>query len=338
MPALRAKRFTSALVPFVLTLVRRHGHDPRPLEQKYLPVRADDGVALPQVSLDELGALLADVSKELADPLFGFHCAQAMGRGSYGLLEFALRAAPTGVVAMEQLAKYGALINPLVRWSLERDGDEVSFHHRAPRKGGMGVQGNVFTVTRILQIAREMLGDDVRPVRVWFAHTAKDCPAELTHFLGTKQVAFGRASSGLSFHVKDLRRVPAGADVELNRALEAHGRAMMERCGDEEDAYERARAAVLEQLPKGGVSLATTARRLHVTPRTLQRRLEESGSSFAGLLAEVRRAQAERLLSHGDAPLAEVAEQVGYADTAAFVRAFKGWTGLTPGKFREQAG
>lgn len=57
--------------------------------------------------------------------------------------------------------------------------------------------------------------------------------------------------------------------------------------------------------------------------------------SFAGLLTEVRRSQAELLLSMGEAPLAEVAEQVGYADAGAFVRAFRSWTGTTPGKFRD---
>ena len=132
-----------------------------------------------------------------------------------------------------------------------------------------------------------------------------------------------------------IARVPSGADPELNRALEAYGASVLAQCGDEADAYERARAVVVQQLPKGGVTLAKAAKKLHVTPRTLQRRLEEGGTSFAGLLAEVRRAQAERLLSHSELGLADVAEQVGYADTAAFVRAFKSWTGVTPGRFRD---
>jgi AraC-like DNA-binding protein len=334
---LKAKRFTSALVPYVLTWARMNGKDPKALEKKYLHVRTADGVASPEVSLDELGALLGDAAKLLGDPLFGLHCALGMSRGAYGLLEFGLRSAPKGRIAMEQLARYGALINPLVRWSLEVDGDEVALHHRAPKKGGVGRQGNLFTVTRILQIAREMMGDDVKPTRAWFAHDEKACPEEVAKFLGTPHVAFGRASNGLSFSAATLERVPVGADPELNRALELHGQAVLARCGDVDDAYERARGAVIELLPDGGATLAKVAKRLHVTPRTLQRRLEENGASFAALLNEVRRAQAERLLGHTDRPLAEVAEQVGYADSATFVRAFRSWTGVTPGTFREHA-
>ncbi|MFO0599960.1 MAG: AraC family transcriptional regulator ligand-binding domain-containing protein [Myxococcaceae bacterium] len=336
MPALRAKRFTSALVPLVLTYVRSKGKDPKALEKKYLHVRSDEGHASPEVSLDELGGILADAAKLLGDPLFGFHCALGMSRGAYGLLEFGLRSAPTGRIAMEQLATYGALINPLVRWSLELDGDEVSLHHRAPRPGGVGRHGNFFTVTRILQIAREMMGDDVTPVRAWFAHDEKEAPPEIARFLSTTQVAFGRASNGLSFSQEMLERVPTGADPELNRALELHGQAVLAQCGDVDDAYERARGAVIELLPKGDATLARAAKKLHVTPRTLQRRLGEVGVSFGALVNEVRRAQAERLLLRTDESVAEVAELVGYRDAAAFVRAFRGWTGTTPGKFREQ--
>lgn len=334
MARLRSKRFTSGLVPVVLMMARQAGKDPKALEKKYLHVRTAAGDATPEVSLEELGGLLADTAKLLGDELFGLHAALGMGRGAYGLLEFALRAAPTGRVAMEQLATYGALINPLVRWSLEVDGDELSLHHRAPREGGMGRQGNMFTVARILQIAREMMGDDVAPVRAWFAHEEKACPPELAKFLVTKRVAFGRASNGISFSVRTLKRIPAGADGQLNRALELHGQAILAQCGDEQDAYERTRAVVLELLPKGGATLAKVAKRLHVTERTLQRRLGESGASFAELLTEVRHAQAERLLEHTDATLEQVAEQVGYADAATFARAFRGWAGVTPGQFR----
>lgn len=332
---IREKTFSSALVPFVLALVRASGGDSGSLERRYLRAKPADGNALPEISLTDLNALLADASKELNDPLFGLHCAIAMPRGAYGVLEFALRSAPTGRRAIEQLAEYGALINPLVRWSLELDGDEVALHHRAPRKEGVGRQGNYFTVARILAISRQMLGDDLMPTRAWFAHVDKDCPEELRTHLGTARIDFGRSSNGLSFKAADLERTPEGADVELNLVLEKHAKALL-RANDAEDIFERTRRTVAELLPRSDASLSKTAKRLHLTSRTLQRRLTEEGVAFADLVAEVRRTQAERLLHKGEADLSEVAGAVGYQDTGAFVRAFKKWTGTTPGKFREQ--
>lgn len=342
------RRFTSALVPFVLTLIRRAGKDVAPLEKKYLkgavPVAAEPMRGLvkrPQasgpadVSLAELGSILADAERVLGDPLFGLHCALAMPRGSYGLTEFGLRSAPTLRLAMEQLGTYGALINPLVRWTTEAEGTGLALHHRAPQKGGVGRQGNIFTVARVLQIAREMMGDPgLKPVACWFAHNESKCPPELAQHLGTKRIAFGRSSNGLSFSAKDLARAPVGADPELNRALELYGASVLEQCGEAGDPVEQTRNAVAAGLGSGGATLPRIAKKLHVTPRTLQRRLVDEGVSFADLLTEVRRTQAERLLALDDAPLAQVAEQVGYADTAAFARAFRGWTGTTPGKFR----
>jgi AraC-like DNA-binding protein len=310
-------------------MVRRSGKDASKLEKKYLKGTQ------PEVSLPELGGVLGDAAKELGDPLFGLHCAQVMPRGSYGLLEFGLRAAPTMRIAMEQLATYGGLINPLVRWSVEKEGDALSLHHRAPQKGGVGVQGNVFTVARILQIAREMMGDELVPERAWFAHESKSCPPEIASFLGTKDIAFGRASNGITFSAKDLAKAPKGADAELNKALELHGAAVLEACGDAADVYERTRAVVLELLPRGGATLEKAAKRLHVTPRTLQRRLVDEGVTFASLLGEARRAQAEQLLSRSGMSVNEVAKRVGYADAGAFTRAFRGWTGKTPGAFRD---
>lgn len=328
-----ARRFHSALVPFVFSLLRRQGKDPGPLERRFLSTRGSDGAPVAEVTLEELGAVLAEAGALSGDPLFGLHCAQAMPRGAYGLLEFALRAAPTGRQALEQLASYGALINPLVRWTLEADAHEVALHHRAPRRGGMGAHGNVFTVARVLRISREMLGDDVRPTRAWFAHAAKACPPELLAVLGCRDVAFGRASSGLAFDVATLERASKEADPALNEALRHHAAAVLPHLADEE-LYGRARRVVLELLPKGKATLAATAKRLHRSPRTLQRQLGLEGTSFAALLATVRRERAEVLLARGDEPVEAVGRAVGYADPAAFGRAFRAWTGVAPGAWR----
>lgn len=335
MASVRQRRFSSALVPFVLTLLRRAGKDPSALEKKYLHARPQAGQGA-EVSLVELSGVLEDAAKLLGDPLFGLHCAQAMPRGSYGLLEFALRCAPTARFAVEQLAKYGAVINPLVRWDVEVDGDEVAVVHAPPRKGGVGRQGNVFTVARIVQIAREMLGPHVTPRRAWLAHAERTCPPELRAFLGTDTVHFGRSFNGVAFAAKDLDAAPAEADADLNRALELHGAALVAQCFAD-DVVERTRHAIAEALPKGAPTLAGIARRLHLGERTLQRRLAEEGLAFADVLSSVRRAHAERLLERSDAPLTSVARQVGYRDVAAFVRAFRGWTGTTPGRFRDDA-
>ena len=70
------------------------------------------------------------------------------------------------------------------------------------------------------------------------------------------------------------------------------------------------------------------------SPRTLQRRLRSAGLTYAHLIAEARRASAERLLCDRSRTIAAVARTLGYSDPAHFTRAFQRWTGVTPRTFR----
>ena len=82
-------------------------------------------------------------------------------------------------------------------------------------------------------------------------------------------------------------------------------------------------------------SLTVTARILHMTPRTLHRRLLDEGTSFQEILDEVRHALAMEYLKSQHMTIQELAYTLGYGDTANFRRAFKRWTGVAPSFFRE---
>jgi AraC-like DNA-binding protein len=70
------------------------------------------------------------------------------------------------------------------------------------------------------------------------------------------------------------------------------------------------------------------------SPRTLQRRLHSAGLTYGHLVAEARRASAERLLAEPERTIADVARMLGYSDPAHFTRAFQRWTGVSPRTFR----
>lgn len=81
-------------------------------------------------------------------------------------------------------------------------------------------------------------------------------------------------------------------------------------------------------------SLGVTARILHMTPRTLHRRLQDEGTSFQKVLDEVRQTLAQEYLKSQELTIQELAYTLGYHDTANFRRAFKRWTGVAPSRFR----
>jgi AraC-like DNA-binding protein len=97
------------------------------------------------------------------------------------------------------------------------------------------------------------------------------------------------------------------------------------------------RAAILDELASSGAELARVAKRLALSTRTLQRRLEEVNTSYQDLVDDVRSAAARTLLREHSRSIVDVAFELGYADLKGFYRAFKRWTGQTPAEWRARA-
>lgn len=96
----------------------------------------------------------------------------------------------------------------------------------------------------------------------------------------------------------------------------------------------RLRNALLEAIPSGDTSSAQLASRLHMSKRSLQRRLREEGTSFQQVLDETRADLARHYLGHTLTPLDEVSYLLGYSSSASFFRAFQSWFGMTPANYR----
>jgi AraC-like DNA-binding protein len=101
-----------------------------------------------------------------------------------------------------------------------------------------------------------------------------------------------------------------------------------------DDLPSRVRSTLARWTGDRPPSTTEVAMVLGVSARTLQRRLRESGTSYRGLLGEALRARAERMLLDPGIDVAEVAARLGFTDASNFCRAFRRWTGTSPGEFR----
>ena len=97
----------------------------------------------------------------------------------------------------------------------------------------------------------------------------------------------------------------------------------------------KVRHAIEEQLPEGEPSAEHIAKALHLSLRSLQRHLADEGCRFDTLLNESRENLALLHLRDPQVSLSEISYLLGFADTSSFSRAFKRWTGMTPGQFRD---
>ncbi|MCU0926806.1 MAG: helix-turn-helix transcriptional regulator, partial [Hydrogenophaga sp.] len=98
---------------------------------------------------------------------------------------------------------------------------------------------------------------------------------------------------------------------------------------------QRVRQVLLTQ-PQHAHNADDLAAQLHTSARTLHRQLKEEGATLQALKDEVRRERAMALLQRTHKPIKQVAEAAGFRNEKSFIRAFKAWTGLAPGEWREQ--
>ena len=99
---------------------------------------------------------------------------------------------------------------------------------------------------------------------------------------------------------------------------------------------QKVRNCLHSQMGRGRPGMAGTAALLGYSERTLRRRLAEEGVSFGDLLQAARKEVAEIFVREGKLSLTEIAYATGYSDQSAFVRAFRGWYGVSPGAYRRQ--
>jgi AraC-like DNA-binding protein len=92
---------------------------------------------------------------------------------------------------------------------------------------------------------------------------------------------------------------------------------------------------VIDVLPNGYPSIASTAARIVISVRTMQRRLAEAGVKYSDLVDRVRFEQACRYLKNPQIPLGKVSVRLGYRDPSSFSRAFARWAGMAPRRYRQ---
>ncbi|MCZ4500691.1 MAG: Transcriptional regulator, AraC family [Marmoricola sp.] len=148
-------------------------------------------------------------------------------------------------------------------------------------------------------------------------------------FLGDLPTRYDAAAGSVTFPASYL-------EAELPRASPA-GRALAEDLCVEIAARRRDGAGLTQQVRvllaqrvAFDPSVRGVAAALLVADRTLRRRLAAEGTSFQGVLDDVRAALAARLLATGSLSVAEVAVRLGYADATTFIRAYRRWHGTTP--------
>lgn len=275
--------------------------------------------------------IVANIVRALGDvPGLGSEAGRRVTLGMFGIVGFAMLSSRTAREAIRlcDAEGYGALAPLAVRpWADERADvlRIVCDTHDIPA----AVRGYVVErdLTCALSLLRTMFG---AAPRLSVTTTLPRASAEaIVAAAGDARVRAGAGDDAIEIGGELLDRPLPGADERTMAALRRVNHELLIRQGGRTGVAARVRATMLRHRP-GLPSLADVAAERHVEPRTLRRQLAAEGTSFRELADEVREARAVELLRAG-VPVAQVAYRLGYADAGSFSRAFRRWTGQTPG-------
>ncbi|WP_394843255.1 AraC family transcriptional regulator [Pendulispora brunnea] len=270
------------------------------------------------------------------DAFIGLHVARDLPRGSFGIVEFAARSAPDVEEGFNRAVRYLRLLSETIRLELRKFGGEVALVHRIPGEPlCVGRQGNEFTLGLFHAFLRELTQSDAQAKRVEFAHPAPDDVGELERFFGTTQLLFGAGRNMIVWSDSILSLPLVSHDQGLLPWLDEYARTLL----PPDSALDQRIPGLHEQIRQclqvqTVPTLVEVARRLRLSTRTLQRRLEAVGTSFQAELESVRVELAEWYLRDPKWSIYETALLLGYADQRGFERAFVKWRGITPKEYR----
>ena len=325
----------SVFAPSVINLwktIESYGIDPGPLFEEQgirirLPVNPCQRLAYEQVD-----GLRARAVKVCGDEAFGLRSAEVYQPSHLGALGYAWHASMTLRKACLRLERFVRLVNFQTSVRLEdRDGNmvvSVALDLESQCERARDDQ----SLALLTQMCRMVHGDGFRLQQVDFKHPE---PADLQPyftFFGCR-LNFGQDQNRLWIPLAMADETLVGANPEL-AAL--NDQVVIRRLArlDKADVVARLRAVLLDLLPVGGVSDEAVADELHMSVRTMHRKLAAVDSSFKKELAELRRNLAEQYILDNSLTLTEISMLLGFSEPSSFSRAFKNWTGNTPTETR----
>ena len=289
--------------------------------------------AAPQLDSEAYFRLWTSLEELMDVPEIALTIGQALTPDGFSPPLFAAFCSPNLKVALERLSTYKPLICPMTMTLADQDGLvsltlNMADHWELPTSFVLMEQ--VFLV----HLARMATRQQIQPAQVILRQPPAARSVYRTFFGvpvsqgDVNRIVFRRADAQIPF-------------LSVNNAMfEVFEPVLKKRLSElEQDASvsERVRASLAEMLASGQTGIGDVADRLAMSSRTLQRRLSLEGTSFQALLNKVRADMARIYLSKTHYSNAEIAFLLGYDDPNSFIRAFHGWTGVTPEASRQAA-
>ena len=319
------------------TLREDYGADPAPLYRELGIDTAEFFRPGSRIAFSTMDCLWQRAAAISGDPEFGVNVGLRVRPNDFFVLGHAWLASDTLCDALRRLSRFVNVLSTIgSHMHLRQDRDTWVLIETGARRRAMPQQvamdAGYVALLRLIDfvtIAR------VRPLHVNLRQAMDASVVDYQSLLGCP-VSFGMGAETWTFASRDIEAPLSGAAPEVADAADRIASKYLASV-DEGTVAREVRQVLIRTLPSGSVDLATIAQKLHRSRSTLQRQLSSEGTSYREILESTRQALAEKYLRDGNHSQAQVAFIVGFTDQSNFSRAFKRWTGKSPGEFQKVA-
>lgn len=303
-------------------LLREYGIDPDWVRNPEARV----GAVLTSSLLDRSEALLAD-------PSLGINMARHSEYSTFGGLGLALAAGGSLRSVINRIVRFHRLISDIVVSDIEESADALILHlHAAGPEHQPHPQALLFVMASIMGMLRYRIRRDFNPVRVLAPAVSAEFSLAMARYFRAPVVEADHFALCFEGAVADVQL--EASDPQLAAMLDA---TLTQRLAETEKGSLAMQLSIWleERLPEGEPALAEAAARVHMSVRSLQRRLREEELTWQQLVERTRRLLVERHLRAPKMSVTQLAFLLGFADVSSFSRAFKKWYGVAPSHYRQ---
>lgn len=289
-----------------------------------------------RIEVDKIDAILRVAIPLIGDPAFGLRAAHCWHPSELGVLGYAWLSSSSLRTGLQRAVRYSRLVGERGLTEIDDTGQGLKVRFSAKRGNPALVPvAAVFVdivMALLLDLCRMNAGAALRPVAANLRRKKPDATDAYERFFGCK-VRFEAEENAFVLSPKDADRPLPSANRQLAAVFDKMLAEELARI-DKSDVVSRCRAAVLEQLSSGEGTAEDAAKQLHMSPRTLQRKLAEANTTYLELLDDTRKDLALRYIEDPRRSVTDITFSLGFSQPSALTRAFKRWTGLSPSDYR----
>ncbi|MEX2961767.1 AraC family transcriptional regulator [Microbulbifer sp. TYP-18] len=297
------------------------------------PVRLDDADC--RIGREKVASLLRREWDLLGDESGGF-LSRPWLPGTFAMMGHALLSSPNLRRALARSGRFVAMVCDDLHIKLVEDGEEARLliHHSNRRQ--LPNQIFVESIAVIwLRFFSWLIDRTILLERVHLAFPPPDYGEDYSDMFPCRHY-FHQRETCLVFSTRYLQMPLVRDEQQLGEFLARAPECLLTQYKSDNSYTGRVRRMLQQQDTVENLSLDGVAARMHTSPQTLRRRLKEEGNSWQDIKDSVRRDMAVYQLKQQETAVAEIAERLGFSEPSAFNRAFKKWTGLAPGAYRDK--